>query len=62
MTDQKISILLVDDHKLFREGVKRILEMEESFEIVGEASDGEEACQMEKKLVRWPQISNQTSS
>ncbi|WP_152961971.1 response regulator [Aneurinibacillus migulanus] len=46
MTDQKISILLVDDHKLFREGVKRILEMEESFEIVGEASDGEEACQM----------------
>jgi len=35
MTDQKISILLVDDHKLFREGVKRILEMEERFEIVG---------------------------
>ncbi|QYY42525.1 response regulator [Aneurinibacillus thermoaerophilus] len=46
MTEQKISILLVDDHKLFREGVKRILEMEDRFHIVGEASDGEEACQM----------------
>jgi two-component system response regulator DegU len=46
MTEQKISILLVDDHKLFREGVKRILEMEDHFQIVGEASDGEEACQM----------------
>ncbi|BAU26546.1 LuxR family two component transcriptional regulator [Aneurinibacillus soli] len=50
MTDQNISILLVDDHKLFREGVKRILEMEEHFTIVGEASDGEEACEMAANL------------
>ncbi|WCK54214.1 response regulator transcription factor [Aneurinibacillus sp. Ricciae_BoGa-3] len=46
MTDNNITILLVDDHKLFREGVKRILEMEEDFQVVGEASDGEEAMNM----------------
>ncbi|WP_047150903.1 response regulator [Aneurinibacillus tyrosinisolvens] len=50
MTDQTISILLVDDHKLFREGVKRILEMEDNFTIIGEASDGEEACEMAAEL------------
>jgi two-component system, NarL family, response regulator DegU len=46
MTENNITILLVDDHKLFREGVKRILEMEEGFQIVAEASDGEEAMNM----------------
>ncbi|MFM1651258.1 response regulator [Brevibacillus sp. B_LB10_24] len=40
---EEISIVLVDDHKLFREGVKRILEMEGGFKVVGEGSDGEEA-------------------
>lgn len=39
----EISIVLVDDHQLFREGVKRILEMEQDFKVVGEGSDGEEA-------------------
>ncbi|GEK59109.1 DNA-binding response regulator [Marinococcus halophilus] len=41
--DEKIKLLLIDDHQLFREGVKRILDMEENFEIVAEGSDGEEA-------------------
>ncbi|SDZ33223.1 two-component system, NarL family, response regulator DegU [Evansella caseinilytica] len=36
-----IKIVLIDDHQLFREGVKRILAMEPTFEIVAEASDGE---------------------
>jgi two-component system response regulator DegU len=35
-------IALIDDHRLFREGVRRILEMEEDFEVVAEADDGEE--------------------
>ncbi|GAA4718613.1 response regulator [Brevibacillus fulvus] len=40
---EEIRIVLVDDHQLFREGVKRILEMEQDFRVVGEGSDGEEA-------------------
>lgn len=40
MDSQKIKIALIDDHKLFREGVKRILSFESSFEVVAEASDG----------------------
>src|SRR5699024_1108202 len=37
-----IKIALIDDHKLFREGVKRILSYEPSFEVVAEADDGHE--------------------
>lgn len=42
----EISIVLVDDHQLFREGVKRILEMETDFRVIGEGSDGEEAYRL----------------
>ncbi|HLR70541.1 MAG TPA: response regulator transcription factor [Pseudogracilibacillus sp.] len=38
-----ITIALIDDHKLFREGVKRILSFEPMFEVVAEADDGLEA-------------------
>ena len=37
-----IKIALIDDHKLFREGVKRILSYEPSFDVVAEADDGRE--------------------
>ncbi|QSS99622.1 response regulator transcription factor [Pontibacillus sp. ALD_SL1] len=37
------NIVLIDDHKLFREGVKRILEFEPSFNVVAEGDDGESA-------------------
>lgn len=40
MISQKIKIALIDDHKLFREGVKRILSFESTFEVVAEAGDG----------------------
>ncbi|WP_077624755.1 response regulator [Sediminibacillus massiliensis] len=40
------NILLVDDHKLFREGVKRILEFEPSFNVVAEGDDGSNAVQL----------------
>lgn len=42
MVSQKIKIALIDDHKLFREGVKRILSFESTFEVVAEAGDGKE--------------------
>lgn len=46
----KISVLLVDDHALVRRGFRRILEDEEDIEVAGEASDGEEAVKMAREL------------
>ncbi|TFJ94325.1 response regulator [Lentibacillus salicampi] len=48
MSKKRTKIVLIDDHKLFREGVKRILEFEPSFEIIAEGDDGNVAS----KLVR----------
>lgn len=39
----KTRIAIIDDHQLFREGMKRILEFEEEFEVVAEGADGSEA-------------------
>lgn len=39
-------ILIVDDHKIFRQGLKSLLEKENIAEIVGEASDGVECLDM----------------
>jgi len=39
-------IVIIDDHQLFREGVKRILEFEESFEVVAEGDDGKDAVSL----------------
>ncbi len=39
----KTRIAIIDDHQLFREGIKRILEFEEEFEVVAEGADGSEA-------------------
>lgn len=36
----KLKILLADDHQLFREGLKRILNMEEDLEVIGECGNG----------------------
>ena len=38
-----IRVLLVDDHQLVREGLKRMLELDEDIEVVGEAANGEDA-------------------
>ena len=40
------TIVLADDHKIVREGIRKLLETREDFEVVGEASDGEEAVQL----------------
>ena len=39
-------IVIIDDHQLFREGVKRILEFEPTFQVVAEGSDGAEAVNL----------------
>lgn len=43
---EKAKILLVDDHALFRSGLKAILEQDPELEVVAEAKDGEEAIQL----------------
>ena len=40
---EKTRIAIIDDHRLFREGVKRILDMEDQFSVVAEGDDGSEA-------------------
>jgi two-component system, NarL family, response regulator LiaR len=42
----KIKILIADDHAVVREGTRQILEQEADFEVVAEASDGEEAVRL----------------
>jgi len=49
-----IDILLVDDHKIMRDGLKAILRAHHSFRIVGEAASGVEAVQMARSL--QPQV------
>jgi NarL family two-component system response regulator LiaR len=44
------SILLVDDHKIMRDGIKTILERTQDFRIVGEAENGSQAVSLCKKL------------
>lgn len=41
-----IQLLLVDDHDLVRSGMRRLLEEEADFQVVGEAGSGEEALNM----------------
>ena len=49
-----ISILVVDDHPLFRQGVVGALKAEPSFQVVGETDSGEHALQMARTLM--PQV------
>ena len=46
----KIRILLADDHALFREGLRSLLEDQEDIKIVGEAEDGLEATKLVSEL------------
>lgn len=45
-----ISILIVDDHAILRDGLKNILSFEEDIKVIGEATSGEEALKLADKL------------
>ena len=57
-------VLIADDHELVRDGFKRILSYQEDFEVIGEASNGQEAVELCRSLkpdlvlmdVRMPQM------
>ena len=47
---EKIKILIVDDHKVVRQGLRSFLELQDDMEVCGEAGDGVEAIEMASKL------------
>jgi len=46
----KIKVILADDHVLFRGGTRSLIEQERDMEVIGEASDGEEAIELVARL------------
>ncbi|HET8745240.1 MAG TPA: response regulator transcription factor [Ramlibacter sp.] len=50
----RISIVVVDDHPLFRQGVVAALQQEPDFQVVGETDSGEQALQLARTLM--PQV------
>ncbi len=46
-----IRVVLADDHTLVREGIRAILEKAKDIEVVGEASDGQEALELTENLL-----------
>lgn len=46
----RVRVLLVDDHQLMREGLRRILEATGDIEVIGEASDGRAALEAAARL------------
>jgi DNA-binding NarL/FixJ family response regulator len=45
-----IRVLIADDHSLFREGLRKLIESEAGFEVVGQAADGEILLDLARQL------------
>ncbi len=50
MEGKKIRILIADDHRIVREGIRMILSAQKDFEVVGEASTGREAVELARRM------------
>ncbi len=48
--EPSVRIIIADDHTIFRDGLRRLLEAEPELEVVGEAADGAEAVTQTKEL------------
>ena len=46
---KKITVLLVDDHTVVREGLRALLGVEQDIEVIAEAADGREALALAKE-------------
>jgi DNA-binding NarL/FixJ family response regulator len=47
---KQITVLLAEDHTIVREGFRKMLELDDDIEVVGEAQDGRQAVALAKKL------------
>ena len=47
---QPVRIVIADDHPIFRDGLRRLLEAEPDLKVIGEASDGAEAVKLARQL------------
>lgn len=47
----RIGVLIVDDHTLFRRGIRKMLEAEDDMEVLGEAASGSEALRLTRELM-----------
>jgi DNA-binding NarL/FixJ family response regulator len=46
----RIKVLIVDDHPLFRQGLRQVIEADQRFQLVGEAGDGQQALELIEQL------------
>lgn len=44
-----MKVLIVDDHTIVREGIRMVLELEDEYEVVGEAANGQQALELVEK-------------
>ncbi|MDU8923467.1 two-component system response regulator NarL [Pasteurellaceae bacterium LIM206] len=51
---EKIKVLLIDDHPLMRRGIKQLIELEDNFEVVGDAGNGTDGIEL--ALQRQPDL------
>lgn len=51
MSQEKITILIVDDHQIVRQGLRAFLDSQPGFVVVGEASSGQEGVRLVNELV-----------
>lgn len=49
-TSNLISVLIVDDHPLFRDGLQKALDLEDDINVIGQCADGEEALRFAARL------------
>jgi len=47
--ESKIRVLIADDHPLFRQGIKQILELEKDIVVVAQAANGDDAVQLARE-------------
>ena len=50
MAERRITVLLADDHAMFRQGIREMLSTDEEIEVVGEAENGREAVALAREL------------
>jgi DNA-binding NarL/FixJ family response regulator len=62
---EEIGVLIADDHPIFREGLRKLLEAEPGFRVLGEAGDGAQTLELARQLkpkillldIRMPKLS-----